>query len=58
MLKKRMISLIIFVLGIILSFTLFGCDKDDPNKPDIPGTGGGGTSIPSELRGKKNLTNL
>ena len=52
MLKKRMISLIIFVLGIILSFTLFGCDKNDPNEPDIHGTGGGGTSVPSELRGK------
>jgi hypothetical protein len=46
-----MISLIILVIGVILSFTLFGCDKDDPNEPDIHGTGGGSTSVPSELRG-------
>jgi hypothetical protein len=56
MLKKRMLSLIILVLGLAWSFVLCGCNKDDGDAvtdPDLPGTGGNaGTSVPTELRGK------
>ena len=50
-----MFSIIICVLGITLSLSLLGCDKDDEINeptPGIPGAPNGATKIPTELRGQ------